>query len=95
MLFTFKYASPLVMPDSGTFTEEAAAKLEETIKYAAKEICIDKTYVNFVDTKYEKTFISENGWKELCRILDLTGFGQNVDKELNDMIQESYRQMIV
>lgn len=86
MLFTFKYASPNVLPDARFFSEDESSKLEEAIKLASKEICIDKTYVEFSGTKYEKTFITEDGWKGLCEILDLTDFGKDVDKKLNDAI---------
>lgn len=95
MIFTFKYASPVVMPDLRALSKDEAEKIEQAIKFASKEICIDKTYVDFIGTKYDKTFITEDGWKGLCEILDLTDFGKDVDKKLNDAINESYREMIV
>lgn len=95
MLFTFKYAIPEVLTDANTFSEADSSKLQEAVKYASREICIDKTYVEFTGTKYDKTFITEDGWKSLCNVLDITNFGKVVDKQLNEAIQESYREMIV
>lgn len=86
ILFTFRYASPEVLTDAKVFSDDDAAKLRESVKYAAKEICIDKTYVAFSDTKYEKTFITEDGWRSLCAVLDMTSLGKDVDKQLNEAI---------
>ena len=32
-------------------------------------------------TKYEKTFLAEKGWKQLCKLLYSTNFGKNATAE--------------
>ena len=61
----------------------------------SKHIYIDKTYVDFEGTKYKKTFLREDGWKELCDLVFKTKFGNKCKKDDNDRMLEAYSSIIV
>ena len=48
-----------------------------------------------IHSKYEKTFVTEQGWKDLCQILQRTSYGKKATKEDNDLLHEMYKLMIL
>ena len=46
--------------------------------------------MDYKGTKYEKTFLSEIGWSQVCRALNITHFGTLCCKSDNDVINKAY-----
>ena len=63
------------------FNDDEINEIQEAVAVFSREICIDKTYVAYKGTKYEKTFITEKGWKQLCKLLYCTNFGKAATAE--------------
>lgn len=61
----------------------------------SREIVIDKTYVDYKGTKYEKTFMYEDGWNSLCELVMKTKFGKKATRDEDARLRESYKAMIV
>lgn len=51
------------------YSNEDADEIDNIISAFSREIHIDKTYVDFKGTKYEKTFLTEDGWNDLLKLL--------------------------
>ena len=56
----------------------------------ANKIYIDKTYVEFKENKHKDTFMYEDGWKQLCRLVLRTHFGNKATKEQDQQLREAY-----
>lgn len=94
LLFIFKYVC-VNCEMNDELDEETQAQVNNALKLLTKEIHIDKSYVDFEGTKYKKTFLREDGWKELCDLVFKTKFGNKCKKDDNDRMLEAYRSIIV
>ena len=94
LLFIFKYVC-VNYEMNDELDEETQARVNNALKLLTKEIYIDKTYVDFKGTKYKKTFLREDGWKELCDLVFKTKFGNKCKKDDNDRMLEAYSSIIV
>lgn len=95
LVFVFRYVNFIVDFDDDVVSKEMQEEISSIVSQASNEIWIDKTYVDFKDTNYEKTFITEKGWNNLCRYLHNTEYGKKADNETHAYIQEAYALMIV
>lgn len=92
---TIKYAKVKVHVADELFDENEIKEIEFAVSSFSREIKIDKTYVAFDDSKYEKHFLTEHGWKKLCKLLKKTKFGHKATTEENEIIQTAYYLMII
>lgn len=69
--------------------------IKQIITGASDIILIDKTYVQYNNTKYEKTFITEDGWIMLCKLINQQKLNKKQDKKIQQIINESYKQIII
>lgn len=51
------------------YSEQDANEIDDIISVFSREIRIDKTYVDFKGTKYEKTFLTEDGWNDFLKLI--------------------------
>jgi hypothetical protein len=92
-MFTFGHPDVKCTMDSHTYSEQDREDVRGYLASATREICIDKTYVDFKGTKYKKTFMSEEGWDRLCEFIKQTG-GKNLTKTQRAELLDTYRVMI-
>lgn len=95
LIFTFKYAKVEVDVDPDVYSDEDLVLIQQQVDMLSKEINVDKTYVDYKGTKYEKTFMYEDGWKQLCKLAEKTKYGKNATKAQNEKLADSYRAMII
>lgn len=95
LLLIFKYAKIYVDANPAVFDKQQQLMIRSIANQSAKEVYIDKTYVSYKDTKYEKTFISEEGWNELSELIRATNYGKNATNDQNQLMQDSYKAILV
>lgn len=95
LLLVFKYAKIFTDANPEIYDEQQQKIIQKIANEASKEIYIDKTYVAYKDSKYEKTFISEEGWNALYDLICMTKFGKQVSNDQNQLMQDSYKAIIV
>jgi len=95
LMFVFKFACVDVHADPEMYDEEQIDLLIQRVELLSKEIYIDKTYVDYEGTKYEKTFMYEDGWNNLCNLVKKTKYGKKATKDEDDQLRESYKAMII
>ena len=83
------------MWNEGVNDEKLKEKVLLATKALSKEISIDKTYVDFPGSKYEKFLISEEDWKELCSLVVETQFGKKASKKQHERLVELYADLII
>lgn len=93
--FMFSYADIEVIIDTDMYSDEDQLRINNIIKCCSKNIEIDKTYVDFKNTLYEKTFMTEKGWKCFCKLVRKTQFGNKCTKSQHLALQENYELMIL
>lgn len=93
--FIFKNCKLIANFDPDYYDDEEKSKIEEIIKTASKEIHIDKTYVAFKGSNFEKTFIKEQGWNDLCRLVITTDLGRLATRIENEDLMVSYALMMI
>lgn len=77
------------------YTEADIPAVADIIEVIRKEIVIDKTYVEFDGNPFEKTFMKESGWNELCDLVRETDFGKNMTPDQQQILSEAYQSMII
>lgn len=92
-IFTFGHPDVKCTMDSQTYSEKDRKDFHGYLASATREICIDKTYVDFKGTRYKKTFMSEEGWNKLCEFIKDTG-GKNLTRTQRAELVDTYRIMI-
>lgn len=76
------------------YSEKDRESILYALQTASKEIHIDRTYVEFEGSKFEKTFMYEEGWDSLCRMLADNGYGKRATAEEKRIMEAAYRMMI-
>ena len=92
---TISYANVKAYVYDEIFDDDEADKIQKAVVAFSREISIDKTYVAYKGTKYENTFLTEKGWKNLCKLLHDTDFGKNASAKQHEILQTSYYLMII
>lgn len=77
------------------YDEKDVKKVEDALEILSKEIWIDKTYVDFEGTKFEKTFMYESGWNALRELVLDTDYGRKCTKYQREIIDGAYKEMLV
>lgn len=70
-------------------------QVNEIIDIISNDISIDKSYVNVEGNLHQDTFIDEDGWNELCKLLKDTNFGNTATEEQNDEMSDAYMLMVI
>ena len=94
LLLVFKHAQLKVSVNPEEYDKETEEKLSRIVNRAADEIYIDRTYVDFKGTKYEKTFLTEDGWKNLKDLVEKTKYGRNATVEDSKLLKECYKAIV-
>ena len=81
--------------EDGFFDENSEKELVNLINDLKESIWIDKTYVGFEKTKYSDVFLTEDGWKHLCELIVISGFGRFLPPAGQEQIAEAYSIMII
>lgn len=95
IMLVFKHAQIVCDCNPDQYGKEKAQQIQQAVQQLARQICIDRTYSEYPDSKYEKTFVTEQGWKDLCQTLQRTSYGKKATKEDNDLLHEMYKLMIL
>lgn len=95
LCLTFKYVNVNVECNPEAYDDMEFKQIQTIVNQLSKEILIDYSYVQHSNTKYEKTFIAEKGWKTLCSALNKTNFGKLCSKEDNDILSAAYSMLII
>ena len=66
----------------------------DILNQITQEIYIDKTYVAFDGTGFEKTFLIEPGWNALRDLVIETNYGRICTKAHEAVMRMAYRKMI-
>lgn len=94
LIYTFKYICMDVHVNN-SYSNEEQLEIKHKVKEICKEICIDKSYVEFSENKHEDVFMLEDGWNELCKLVLQTKCGKNATKQQNMIMQEAFTLMIL
>lgn len=98
LIFTFKYCDIEIDYNEEMYDLHEYDKIASLINHMAKEITIDKSYVEFLENKHEKVFIKEEGWNDLCKLVVKSKIhkkakGKELEK-INQQLQIIYVLMI-
>lgn len=66
LIFEFQDVCVDCRLDCGLFSDADRIEAKKILESIAKGFLIDKTFVDFDGSKYEKTFMTEDGWNTLC-----------------------------
>lgn len=94
LMFVFSFACVEVDVNPDVYSKKDKKKLFQMANELANKIYIDKTYVEFKENKHKDTFMYEDGWKQLCRLVLTTHFGNKATKEQDEQLREAYQTMI-
>ena len=95
MIFSFKDCNVDVQFLDDTYDEDEQKEIRDVVKHLSHEFSIDKSYVDYKDTKYEKTFMKEQGWIELCKLADKTNLTTRCSKDDSMQLMICYELMIL
>lgn len=94
LLFIFSAACVNIDVNPEIYTEKDKKRMFQIANELGNKICIDKSYVEFPENKHQDTFMYEEGWKELCRLVLHTNFGRKATKKEDQQLFEAYSSMI-
>lgn len=77
------------------FTENDITKVYEVVAVLQKSIVIDKSFVDFDGTKYEKTFMTEDGWNNLLDLVKSTNYGKIRNESVESTLNDAYKGIIL
>ena len=95
IVYAFKDVCADFDMNPSVYGEKDAKKIAEILDSLTKEIWIDKTYVDFKGTKFEKTFMYEEGWDALRELVLDTDYGKRCTKYQRETIDGAYREMLI
>lgn len=95
LVFHFLDPKVEVELEDGWFDEESEKEFLDLIDDLKKSIWIDKTYVDFEESKYSDVFLTEDGWKYLCELIVISGFCKFLPSDAQEQITETYQIMVV
>lgn len=80
-----------VLLDDSIYTPQQQKAILDAIAVIENDaIVIDKSYVAYDGTKYEKCFIREQGWNELLKLMQQTDYGKNATTKQNTILNAAY-----
>lgn len=94
LTFVFRGVKVSCSLDPGKFPPDAMKRVQASLAVVTAEIRIDRTYVDYPGTKYTKTFLVNEGWEALCRLVAETGYGRRASRVQEAVMMEAYRKMI-
>ena len=94
LIFKFEDVPVICHADPSVYTDDDIENLTFVVSTICREILIDKSYVAFDGNPYEKTFMKDDGWRELCEIVEKSGYGRRKMKNHAE-VNEAYRAMII
>ena len=95
MIFSFKGCVVDVEFQDATYDKKEQNEIKIIIKSLSNEFSIDKSYVDFKGSKYEKTFMLEQGWIELCKLADKTNLTSRCTSDDQAQFVICYEMMIL
>lgn len=93
LIFTFKFACVDFVVNDEIYSANDCKQIRQILSTLTREITIDKSYVDFKDNKYDKVFITEDGWNALCKLTIDTK--RKATQKQNDLKIESYAMIIL
>ena len=66
LIFVFERCAMHVSCNEEVFSAEEIEYIKWCVTRLSQHIEIDKSYVEYEGTKFEKTFIAEHSWNDLC-----------------------------
>ena len=73
--------------EQSIYDEDEQDDIIQMIDTIGNSITIDKSYVEYKGTKFQKNFMREEGWNQLCALLKKTNLGLNASKyEKNELL---------
>jgi len=94
IVYVFRHVCVDCSLNPDVYGEDEKQKALLILRELTKEIWIDKTYVEFKGTKFEKTFLLEEGWNALRDLVVDTDFGQKCTKRQRGMMDRTFRSML-
>ena len=95
LVYVFLNAPVKCRFDRKSFSDEQAERALAEAESLSRKIWIDKTYVDFAGTKFEKTFLSEEGWNALRNLIKDTDYGNTADSAQRLALENCFRGMAV
>lgn len=95
IVYVFKDVHADFDMNPNVYGEKDAKKIMEILDSLTKEIWIDKTYVDFKGTKFEKTFMYKEGWDALRELVLDTDYGKRCTKYQRETIDGAYKEMLI
>lgn len=89
-LVVFRDVDMEIVINHDAFTKEQADEILDIVNIASKNIYIDKSYVAYEGTKYEKVFFKEDGWNEFKLLLLKTTYGSKCTKNQKSELSTVY-----
>lgn len=77
----------VVFNEQTIYDEDEQSDIIEMIDTIGNSITIDKSFVEYQGTKFQKNFMREEGWNQLCALLTKTKYGLNATAyEKNELL---------
>ena len=95
LVYVFKGVSMLCSVNSDVYDGDGLKAALDQLDVIAREIWIDKTYVDFEGTKFKKTFLLEGGWNELRDLVKATDYGADCTRTQTANMDAAFRAMII
>lgn len=94
LIFTFKNIN-VACYANGDIQETELNRIKQAVKSICKEICIDKSFVDFNSNKHRDVFMLEKRWNELCQLVIQTNNGKKATKQQKTAMEEAFCLMIL
>lgn len=95
LVLVFKGINVNVDCNPAEFTEDECKNINQIVNLMSQSIMIDYSYVDYKQTKYNKTFIIEDGWNKLCKSLCITDFSRSCSARDKMMLNEAYSALVI
>lgn len=89
--YLFKNVKFSVDVDEDIYDDNDKKEISRIVNGVSKEICIDKSYVDFDENKHNDTFIELDGWNKLCKLVKKTKFGKNATPSQDEELDEAFK----
>lgn len=91
LIFVFERCAMCVSCNEEVFSPEEIEYIKWCVTRLSQHIEIDKSYVEYEGTKFEKTFIAEHGWNDLCQMVLKINSRRKTTEYEKAVILESYK----
>lgn len=81
LIFIFKNLKCEISPDENLYSKDEIDDIKMIVNTLAKEIVIDRSYVQYDGNQHSDIFMLEYGWNKICKLVVDTKLGAKASSD--------------